>query len=238
LIVNFDTKYDLVKGTGVLHPSTINIGNAKSNLNGTYKSAGDDFAVDLKIAGEGLPAPTSNLPPRAGHQSAGQVALSAGTMNTNLHVSGPTNKLVTDGNIGLFNENSRFDLGQKLSASRAGGNNPGLIIEKFTNDYTCSTGLRADNSGRVVPALAQWSQRTVDAKNNLDFKLVATVNNNVAIGGGGSDRCMRMVARSRQNARRGAASCKNGCINRAATDSRTTASPQFCADIGALRPAF
>ncbi len=58
LTLDFDTKYDLEKGTGVLNPSVAKIGNAKSNLSGTYKSAGDDFVVDLKagragIAGDG-----------------------------------------------------------------------------------------------------------------------------------------------------------------------------------------
>ena len=38
--------YNMAKGTGILNPSTINIGNAKTNLNGTYRSEGDEFAVD------------------------------------------------------------------------------------------------------------------------------------------------------------------------------------------------
>ncbi|HEX4646935.1 MAG TPA: DUF748 domain-containing protein, partial [Verrucomicrobiae bacterium] len=239
LIVNFDTKYDLVKGTGVLHPSTINIGNAKTNLNGTYKSEGDDFAVDLKIAGEGLPATDlESFLPALGINLPDKSRLSAGTMNTNLHVSGPTNKLVTDGNIGLFNGKlAGFDLGQKLSgiASLAGIKSGGdLIIEKFTSDlHMAPTGLRADNLDAVVPALGSMvGNGTVDAKNNLDFKLIATVNNNVATAAAGSAAGGMVGGTVGKMLGGGAAACKNGGIKVPLQIHGTTASPQFVPDIG------
>jgi len=237
-VVNFDTKYDLVKGTGVLHPSTLNIGNAKSNLSGTYKSEGDNFSVDLKITGDGLPATDlESFLPALGINLPDKSRLSAGTMNTNLHVSGPTDKLVTDGTIGLFNGKlAGFDLGKKLSGIGAlAGIKSGsdLIIEKFTtNLHMATTGLRADNMDAVVPALGSMvGNGTVDAKNNLDFKLVATVNNAVATaatgsmaGGLGGD-VGKMLGG-------GAAACKNGGIKVPLQIHGTTASPLFVPDIG------
>jgi AsmA protein len=237
-VVNFDTKYDLVKGTGVLHPSTLNIGNAKSNLSGTYKSEGDVFAVDLKITGDGLPATDlESFLPALGINLPDKSRLSAGTMNTNLHVSGPTDKLVTDGTIGLFNGKlAGFDLGKKLSGigSLAGiKSGSDLIIEKFTtNLHMATTGLRADNLDAVVPALGSMvGNGTVDAKNNLDFKLVATVNNNVAtaaagsVAGGMGGTVGKMLGG-------GAAACKNGGIKVPLQIHGTTSSPQFVPDIG------
>src|SRR6266481_4560528 len=236
-VVNFDTKYDLVKGAGVLHPSTLNIGKAKSNLSGTYKSEGDDFAVDLKITGDGLPATDlESFLPALGINLPDKSRLSAGTMNTNLHVSGPTDKLVTDGTIGLFNGKlAGFDLGQKLSGIgalagiKSGGD---LIIEKFTtNLHMATTGLRADNLDAVVPALGSMvGNGTVDAKNNLDFKLVATVNNAVATAAAGSmagglgGTVGKMLG--------GGAACKNGGIKVPLQIHGTTASPLFVPDIG------
>ena len=238
LIVNFDTKYDLVKGTGVLHPSTINIGNAKSNLNGTYKSEGDGFAVDLKITGDALPATDlESFLPALGINLPDKSRLSAGTMSTNLHVSGPTDKLVTDGNIGLFNGKlAGFDLGQKLSGIgalagiKSGGD---LLIEKFTTDlHMAPTGLRADNLDAVVPALGSMvGNGTVDAKNNLDFKLIATVNSNVATAAAGSA-AGSMGGTVGKMLGGGAAACKNGGIKVPLQIHGTTASPQFVPDIG------
>jgi AsmA protein len=239
VVVNFDTKYDLVKGTGVLHPSTINIGNAKSNLNGTYKSEGDDFAVDLKITGDALPATDlESFLPALGINLPDKSRLSAGTMNTNLHVSGPTNKLVTDGTIGLFNGKlAGFDLGQKLSgiAALAGiKSGSDLIIEKFTSDlHMAPTGLRADNLDAVVPALGSMvGNGTVDAKNNLDFKLVATVNNNVATAAADSMAGGLVGGNVGKMLGGGAAACKNGGLKVPLQIHGTTSSPQFVPDIG------
>ena len=236
-VVNFDTKYDLVKGTGVLHPSTLNIGNAKSNLSGTYKSEGDAFAVDLKITGEGLPATDlESFLPALGINLPDKSRLSAGTMNTNLHVSGPTDKLVTDGTIGLFNGKlAGFDLGKKLSGIgalagiKSGGD---LVIEKFTtNLHMATTGLRADNLDAVVPALGSMvGNGTVDAKNNLDFKLVATVNNAVATAAAGS--VAGGLGGEMGKVFGGGANCKNGGIKVPLQIHGTTASPQFVPDIG------
>jgi AsmA protein len=236
-VINFDTKYDLVKGTGILHPSTLNIGNAKSNLSGTYKSEGDDFSVDLKITGEALPATDlESFLPALGIHLPDNSRLSAGTMNTNLHVSGPTDRLVTDGTIGLFNGKlAGFDLGKKLSGIGAlAGIKSGsdLVIEKFTTDlHMATTGLRADNLDAVVPALGSMvGNGTVDAKNNLDFKLVATVNSAVATAAAGS--MTGGLGGEMGKVLGGGANCKNGGIKVPLQIHGTTASPQFVPDIG------
>ena len=237
-VINFDTKYDLVKGTGVLHPSMLSIGNAKSSLSGTYKSEGDAFSVDLKITGDGLPATDlESFLPALGINLPDKSRLSAGTMNTNLHVTGPTDKLVTDGTIGLFNGKlAGFDLGKKLSGVgafagiKSGGD---LVIEKFTtNLHMAPTGLRADNLDAVVPALGSMvGNGTVDAKNNLDFKLVATMSSAIAnsaagsaVGGlGGS--VGKMLGG-------GATGCKGGEVKVPLQVRGTTSAPQFVPDVG------
>lgn len=192
--VNYSTKYDLRKNSGVLNPSTIKIGAAAAKLNGTYSTQGEATVVDLKVAGEGmsakdleafLPAIGVNLPKGA--------SLTAGTLSTNLNIKGPTNKLVTDGNIGLFNAKlAGFDLGSKMSAvSALTGVKTGkdLEIEKLTsNVHMAPSGLRAENFLAVVPNLGNLAGAgTLDSKNNLDFKMAATVSSGAlaAVGGSG-----------------------------------------------------
>jgi AsmA protein len=231
-VVNFDTVYNLENSTGVLNPSSLVIGNAKSNLSGTYKMVGDEIAVDMKVTGEGLPATDLEnfLPALAIHLPEGS-RLSAGTMSTNLHITGPTNKLVTDGSIGLFNGKlSGFNLGQKMSgvASLAGiktGND--LEIEKFTTDvHMAPTGLETKNMNLVVPSLGTVvGGGTLDSKNQLNFNLVASVTGGVAgaaaggavgklVGGGGSN-------------------CKNG-MKVPLQVHGTTSNPQFVPDVGGV----
>jgi len=241
VVLDFDTKYDMAKGTGVLNPSTVNIGNAKSHLSGTYKSEGDEFAVDMKLTGEGLPATDLEafLPALAINLPSGS-KLTAGTLNTNLMITGPTNKLVTDGNIGLFNGKlSGFDLGQKMSgvASLAGiKTGQDLDITKMTaNVHMAPTGLRADNFDLEVPTLGTVvGGGTLDAKNNMDFKLVATVTGSV-LGAAGKPLgqteggTLGGVAGGLLG---GGASCKNGGIKVPLQIHGTTANPQFTPDIG------
>jgi len=195
LNVDYSTKYDLRKNSGVLNPSTVKIGSATAKLNGTYASQGQATVVDLKLTGEGmsakdleafLPAIGVNLPKGA--------SLTAGALSTNLNIKGPTNKLVTDGTIGLYNAKlAGFDLGSKMSAvSALTGLKTGkdLDIEKLTtNVHMAPNGLKAENFLAVVPSVGNLvGGGTLDSKNNLDFKMAATLTGVAigAIGGAGA----------------------------------------------------
>ena len=192
LNVDYSTKYDLRKNSGVLNPSTIKIGNATAHLNGTYAAQGEATAVDLKVSGDGMPAKDLEaFLPAIGIRLPTGASLTAGTLSTNLNVKGPTNKLVTDGTIGLYSAKlTGFDLGSKMSAvSALTGLKTGkdLDIEKLTtNVHMAPNGLRAENFIALVPSVGNMTGAgTLDAKNNLDFKMAATLTGG-AIGAMGS----------------------------------------------------
>jgi AsmA protein len=236
-IIDFETKYDMVKSAGILNPSTLKIGNAKANLSGTYRSEGDNFVVDLRVEGQGMPATDLEafLPALAINMPSGS-KLTTGTLSTNLHITGPTNKLVTDGNIGLFSGKlAGFNLGQKMSgvASLAGiKTGDDLIIEKLTtNVHMAPTGLKAENMDLVAPQLGTVvGSGTLDSKNNMDFKLVATVNSSMLGAAGGA--AAGVVGGTMGQVLGGGANCKNGGIKVPFQIRGTTANPQFVPDIG------
>ncbi len=190
VVVDFKTKYDLRKNRGVLEPSTLKIGNAVAHLSGTYEVPADSEGVILHVKVEGQNMPAKDLEtflPALGIHMPSGASLQAGTLNTNLELSGPTNKLVTSGNVGMFNAKLvGFDLGSKLAGvSKLVGLNTGkdLDIEKMTtNLHMAPTGIEAQNFQASVPSLGTLiGNGTIDAKNNLDFKMAATLKN--AIGG-------------------------------------------------------
>jgi AsmA protein len=190
VVVDFNTKYDLRKNHGVLEPSTLKIGNAVCHLTGTYEVPADSEGVILHVKVEGQNMPARDLEaflPALGIHMPSGASLQAGTLNTNLELSGPTNRLVTSGNVGMFNAKLvGFDLGSKLSGvSKLVGLNTGkdLDIEKMTTDlHMAPTGIQAQNFQALVPSLGTLvGNGTIDAKNNLDFKMAATLKN--AIGG-------------------------------------------------------
>ena len=232
-VIDFDTTYDLAAESGVLNPSSLKVGNAKSNLGGVYKSVGDEIGVDMKVAGEGLPATDlESFLPALGINLPEGSKLSAGTLSHNLHITGPTNKLVIDGSVGLYNGKlSGFDLGQKMTGVAAlAGIKTGkdLDIEKLTTDvHMAPTGLKADNLNLVAPALGTVvGGGTLDSKNNLDFKAVATVSAAMLSSAGGSPGgdIVKVLG--------GGAKCKNGGIKVPFQIHGTTSNPQFVPDIG------
>src|SRR5712664_357250 len=190
VVVDFNTKYDLRKNRGVLEPSTLKVGNAVAHISGTYEvpAESDAVVVHIKVEGQNLPAKDLEafLPALGIHMPSG-ASLQAGTLNANLELSGPTNKLVTSGNVGMFNAKLvGFDLGSKLAGvSKLVGLNTGkdLDIEKMTTDlHMAPTGIQAQNFQALVPSLGTLiGNGTIDAKNNLDFKMAATLKS--AIGG-------------------------------------------------------
>jgi AsmA protein len=209
--INFHTKYDLAKNTGVLEPSALKIGNAVTNLSGTYEIPNEGAILHVKANGQNMPAKDLQaFLPALGINVPKGASLQEGTLSTDLNLSGPTNKLVTTGNVGLFKAKlAGFDLGSKLSAiSSLTGVKTGkdLEIEKLTSNLRMAPeGIEASNFNAVVPAIGTLvGGGTVNSKNALDFKMAATLSDALGamaspvgsagsllgkFGGGGSGKC-------------------------------------------------
>jgi AsmA protein len=193
VVVDFKTKYDLRKNRGVLEPSTLKIGSDVAHLSGTYEVPAEADAVVLHIKAEGQNMPAKDLEaflPALGIHMPNGASLQAGTLNMNLELSGPSNKLVTSGNVGLFSAKLvGFDLGSKMAAvGSLVGLNTGkdLDIEKMTTDVRIApTGIEVQHFQAVLPALGTLAGNgTIDAKNNLDFKMAATLKGGVGAAAG------------------------------------------------------
>lgn len=182
--VDFNTKYDLRKDAGVLNPSTLRIGKAAAHLNGTYQSSDDTITVNIKVNGDNMPAQDLQaFLPALGINLPKGASLQTGALSANLDLTGPTDKLVTAGTVGLYSAKlAGFDLGSKMSTITAlTGLKTGqdLDIEKVTTNLRMAPdGLQADNFLAVLPALGNLvGAGTVDSRNNLDFKMAATLAN-------------------------------------------------------------
>ena len=169
-----------------------------------------------------LPALGVNMPNGA--------SLEAGTLNINFNLTGPTDRLVTTGNVGLLNAKlAGFDLGSKMSAlgSLAGlKSGKDLDIEKFTTNLRVAPeGMKADDLNVVLPSLGSLvGAGTIDAKNNLDFKMAATLTNGI----GAVASPVSSVGGALGNS-----SCKGGTTVPFLVQG-TTANPKFVPDAGGL----
>ena len=233
--VNFGTKYNLRKNTGVLEPSVLKIGSAAAHLGGTYEAAGDATAVNIKMDAKDMPAKDLEaFLPALGINLPKGASLAAGTLNSDLGITGPTNKLVTTGNVGLFNGKlAGFDLGSKMSAiaSLAGvKTGKDLEIEKITSNIRMAPdGLRADNFQAVLPAVGNLvGAGAVDSKNNLDFKMAATLATSSVAGSAASP----VAATEGLLGKLSGGGCKTTTIPFLIAG--TTADPKFVPDVGGI----
>lgn len=235
--VSFNTRYNLRKNAGVLNPSVLKIGGAAAHLSGTYDTAGEATVVRINMDAKDMPAKDLEafLPALGIHLPKG-ASLAAGTLNSDLKITGPTNKLVITGNVGLFNGKlAGFDLGSKMSAvSALAGIKTGsdLLINKLTSDVRMAPeGLKADNFIAVLPQLGDLTGAgTADAKNNLDFKMVATLLTPPAAVSGGSGDAGGLSGLLGKVAGGG---CKSG-LTVPFQVKGTTADPKFVPDVEGL----
>jgi AsmA protein len=249
--VNFDTKYNLRKNAGVLNPSTLNIGSATARLSGTYETAGESTVVNIKLNAKDMPAKDLEafLPALGIHLPKG-ASLQAGMLNSDLNITGPVNKLVTTGNVGLFNGIlAGFDLGSKMSsvASLAGiKSGKDLNIEKLTSNVRMAPdGLKADNFNAVLPTIGDLTGAgTVDSKNALDFKMLATLTHGASgaagsAAAGASSAATGALGGLLGQVTGGAAGGAGGCSSSGGMKvpfliQGTTADPKFIPDVGGL----
>jgi AsmA protein len=235
--VDFGTKYDLRKNAGVLEPSTLKIGSAAAHLSGTYETAGEATVVNIKLDAKEMPAKDLEaFLPALGILLPKGTSLQAGTLNADLNLAGPLSKLITTGDVGLFNGKlAGFDLGSKMSgvASLAGiKSGKDLDIEKLTTNLRMAPdGLKAENFVAVVPAVGNLSGAgTVDSRNNLDFKMAATLTSALGDVASPVSSVGGMLGKATGG---GGGGCKSGTTVPFQIQG-TTADPKFIPDVGGL----
>jgi len=236
--VNFNTKYDLLKNSGVLNPSILKIGTAALNLSGTYEIPAEGAVLHIKVDGQSLPVKDLQaFLPALGVNLPKGASLQQGTLNTNLNLNGPTDKLVTSGNVGLFGAKlAGFDLGSKMSSiSSLTGIKTGqdMNIEKMTSNVRVAPeGIQADNFNAVVSQLGTLvGGGTINSKNQMDFKMAATVSDSLLTASPVASGAGALLGQVMGG---GATKCKGGTTTIPFQIQGTTSDPKFIPDVGGL----
>ena len=180
--VDFKIDYDLRKNAGVLNQATAKIGNAISRLSGTFDRRGESPVLDMKLDGQNVPVQALQAAlPAFGIILPKGSSLQTGTLSTNLNIQGPLDRLVTTGNVGLFNAKlAGFDMGSKIAALSAFSGIKGsgdTSIQKLTSQLrVASEGIQTTNLDLVVPAIGQLNGGgTISSTSALNLRRVATL---------------------------------------------------------------
>jgi AsmA protein len=178
--VDYDTNYELKPQTGSLRQGDVHIGKAVAHLTGTFNNSGEVPSVAMKLTGaDMLASDLESVLPAVGVTLPSGASLKEGTMNVDLAINGPVDKLVTTGPVKLSNGKLvGFDLGAKMGAlSSFAGIPKGLdtVIQTFSSDLRIAPqGIRSDNLNLVAPAIGSMTgSGTIGADQALNFLMVA-----------------------------------------------------------------
>jgi AsmA protein len=182
--VDYETVYDLKKQTGALKQADVHIGKALARLTGSYDVAGASPSLDMKLHGQGMPiADLEGMLPAAAITLPPGASLKSGSLEMNLALNGPLDKLVitgpvkiTDGKMGGFN------LKQKLGALSSftglggkGGGDSDTEIQLLSADlHVDPANTQASNLDIVVPSIGTVvGTANISATGQLNCKMSA-----------------------------------------------------------------
>jgi AsmA protein len=181
---------DLVKQSGRLTQGDVAMGKAVAHLTGTYDAHGATTVVNMKLSGQGMPVDDLEaMLPALGVVLPPKSTLKGGTLNTNLAIEGPVNRLVTSGTVRLensalagFNLGSRLQAVSALSGKTTGGND--TTIQNFSSDvHVAPDGTRAENINLTIPAFGVLTGAgTVSSSNALNFQMNANLSGGAVTG--------------------------------------------------------
>ena len=183
--IDYATAYDMKKETGVLNTGDVHIGSALAHLTGSYDTSGATAKLDMKLNGSGMPvADLEGILPAVGVTLPSGAALTSGTLNLNLAITGPVDKLVIAGPVDLANGKlSGFNLKSKLGAlssfpglgGAGGGGGSDTEIQKLSaNLHVDPSATQANDLDVVVPSIGTVTgTANVSASGKLDCKMSA-----------------------------------------------------------------
>jgi AsmA protein len=178
--VDYDTNYELKPQTGSLRQGDVHIGKAVAHLTGTFNNSGEVPSVAMKLTGaDMLASDLESVLPAVGVTLPSGASLKEGTMNVDLAITGPVDKLVTTGPVKLSNGKLvGFDLGAKMGALSSFAGIPkgsDTVIQTFSSDLRMAPqGIRSDNLNLMVPAIGSMTgSGTIGADQALNFLMVA-----------------------------------------------------------------
>jgi AsmA protein len=181
--VDYETVYDLKRQTGTLKQGDIHIGKAVAHLTGNYNTAGTTATLQMKFNGQAIPiADLDGVLPAAGITLPSGASLKSGSLNIELAISGPVDKLVITGPVNLSNAViGGYSLKSKLGAlgpfaglGGGGGGSDTEIQSLTTNLHVDPSGTQANDLNVVVPSIGTVTgNANVSSTDQLDCKMSA-----------------------------------------------------------------
>jgi len=179
--IDYDTVYDLKRQSGTLQQGDVHVGKALARLTGAYNTAGEEATLQMKLKGQAMPvSDLEGALPAVGVTLPSGAKLEGGTLEADLAISGPVNRMVIVGPVNLSNAklagyNLKSKLGALGSFAGLGGSGSDTEIQTLsTNLHQDPQGTHAQNLLIVVPSIGTITgDGNVSASGQLNCKMVA-----------------------------------------------------------------
>lgn len=180
VVVDYGSSYNTKTKRGALTQGDVHVGAAAAHLTGDYDASGKTVALRLRLVGQkmavtalqaALPAVGVTLPSGA--------ALTQGTLDSDLTISGPVDRLVITGPLDMANATlTGFDLTGKLGALASFAGLPkasDTVIETLAARLRVTPdGITADALEMSVPTIGTLTGAgTIAGNGAMDFRMLA-----------------------------------------------------------------
>ncbi len=175
--------YNLARQTGELTNGVLRIGGSPADIAGNFDMSGATTKLNMKLdANKMAIGDIQGILPAIGVILPAGASLQGGTASAHANITGPTDALVTTGQVNLDNTKlTGYDLGSKMAtvAKLAGiaSSNETPIQLFATNLKIAPAGMQANNIKLVLPTMGTLTgDGTIGSHNELNFKMRADLN--------------------------------------------------------------
>jgi AsmA protein len=184
--LDYASDLDLEAKKGTISRADVSAGNGTNpaHFTGTVDTHAQTIVVNGTLKATKMPVETiEGLLPAVGVVLPSGSQLQGGTVNADLNIQGPIDRLVTSGPIDIANSKlAGFNLKSRASGIGALAGIPSgsdLLIQALDSKVRVAPdGIRADNLQLVVPSVGTLTgDGTIGANNSLNFKMKAKLTN-------------------------------------------------------------
>ena len=192
--INIDLRnasYSPVQHAGTFDQCQISVRKSSARLTGTYQARGESLVANLRLSGSQLAVDdVASILPALGIDLPGGSKLHGGTVDADLTLTGPVNRLVTTGTVQIANANLLgFDLGSKLASLpllswMPSAKNLG-IVSLSSNFRISPQGTHVSNFNSQIAGIGGLSGNgDIDSTNHLKFHMEAHIAKDGVMRGG------------------------------------------------------
>jgi AsmA protein len=184
--IDYEVTDQLDSNAGKISNISIHAGSVAARVTGTYRLTPQTIVLDLHLAAPSLPIDqVEELLPTFGVQLPTGSRLAGGTLTASLDANGPVSAISIAGPIEIDNTTLQgFDLGSKIQGLNLFKSGAGTQIQTLRT--TVSSTPRITQFSNIYGNLPQigtaTGSGTVSPTEALDFKMVATLSSNNAVG--------------------------------------------------------